>query len=664
MIAAVEALATWASALGRLILEASLVGAVFVGLVWLVTRLVPRMPARVRCGLWWLAAAKLLLLLVWTSPVELALLPAKVVAPPPLGASAAALPASGPATEVSAVEIPAPTTSPAATEPGATSGDVLHRRAVPAALGLSALLWLGGALWQLARLGRQQRAGARLRARAEPLDRGPVADLCRRLAGRLGLARTPELRLSDDASSPQAMGAWAPAVVLPRPGLERFSRDEIAMTLCHELAHVRRWDLVLGWVPALAERLFFFHPLAALAAREYSLAREAACDALVVEVLGTAPRDYGRLILRWGVAPRETGLAAASASPSFAILKRRLEMLQQPHVESPRARHRVAWWSAAVVAVLGLVPFTIVAQAPPPAPAAEPAPPATAAVVASVPEAPPAAPGAVETPAPDAPASAGTPAPAPTPNPFPTPVGIAGEPSLPALPAPLPDGLPSPAVAPTPGAHPSSPEPPVTPRVAAVWPGPGEGSPRPSPRSGNTWSYSTSDDGPSYVYLEGDSAFVMNGSWNTGGTDSLRARYGQGPLLLVGRNGERWVIRDEATLAQVRQATEPQTELGAQQGELGERQGELGNRQSELGRQMSQLGEQMGRADRDERDELGDRMRELGDRMRELGERQRELGERQRELGERQREVAERAAHEIERLADRAIESGVAERVD
>jgi hypothetical protein len=38
--------------------------------------------------------------------------------------------------------------------------------------------------------------------------------------------------------------------------------NESSMALAHELAHLRRGDLWLGWLPAIAQRLFFFHPLA------------------------------------------------------------------------------------------------------------------------------------------------------------------------------------------------------------------------------------------------------------------------------------------------------------------------------------------------------------------------------------------------------------------
>ena len=86
------------------------------------------------------------------------------------------------------------------------------------------------------------------------------------------------------------------------------------MALAHELAHLRRGDLWLGWVPALAEALLFFHPLVRRAAREYALAREEACDAEALRLTGAEPGDYGQLLLAFGVA-RPHGAPRRSALP-------------------------------------------------------------------------------------------------------------------------------------------------------------------------------------------------------------------------------------------------------------------------------------------------------------------------------------------------------------
>jgi bla regulator protein BlaR1 len=109
-------------------------------------------------------------------------------------------------------------------------------------------------------------------------------------------------------------------------------------------------------VPALAERLFFFHPLAILAAREYLLAREAACDRAVLRLLNVAPHDYGRLLLALGVSPLRAGLAAAGSSRSFSNLKRRITMLGH---RSPSSLARIAGWLGAGAAVCALIPIQL-----------------------------------------------------------------------------------------------------------------------------------------------------------------------------------------------------------------------------------------------------------------------------------------------------------------
>src|ERR1700686_3931702 len=74
MVLAIALLAA-APALLRQLAQASLMGTLFVLAVWLLCRLAPRLPAGLRCALWWLACLKLLLGLAWPAPVALPLLP-------------------------------------------------------------------------------------------------------------------------------------------------------------------------------------------------------------------------------------------------------------------------------------------------------------------------------------------------------------------------------------------------------------------------------------------------------------------------------------------------------------------------------------------------------------------------------------------------------------
>ena len=87
--------------------RASLEGAVVAALVWIAIRCLPRLSPATRAALWWCAAAKFLLALVWVTPVELPVLPARTVAPAALSRSAQA-PVAGTALELGTPVQPAP----------------------------------------------------------------------------------------------------------------------------------------------------------------------------------------------------------------------------------------------------------------------------------------------------------------------------------------------------------------------------------------------------------------------------------------------------------------------------------------------------------------------------------------------------------------------------
>ncbi len=74
--------------------RASLEGAIVAALVWTVIRWLPRLSPATRTALWWCAAAKFLLALVWVTPVELRVLPPRAETPGAVSRLAAA--ATGP----------------------------------------------------------------------------------------------------------------------------------------------------------------------------------------------------------------------------------------------------------------------------------------------------------------------------------------------------------------------------------------------------------------------------------------------------------------------------------------------------------------------------------------------------------------------------------------
>lgn len=312
--------------------------AVLVVVVWGLCRGLRRLPAATQTWLWWLVGVQAVVGLLWSTPVRLPVLPAQ--------ASAAALD--------SAASLAPIATTATAVQAGASA---IGAAAGPSWMLAVLALWAAGVLLLAAGTVRAYlRSRALVRAAAPCTDRALVQAL-QMAAEAHGLSRPPALRLSAQIDSPQLIGPWRPVLLLPAARLPQMADDDLDMALTHELIHLRRGDLWWGLLPALAQHLFFFHPLVHLAVREYAIAREAACDAAVVAGHRHCRHDYGRLLLQLGVAPRPHG-GVASASPSFLSLKRRLSMLQDTRTYPQLAAATIL----ALVAVCGVLPLRLVAM--------------------------------------------------------------------------------------------------------------------------------------------------------------------------------------------------------------------------------------------------------------------------------------------------------------
>ena len=606
------------------LLAATVQSTLLVVLVWALCRALPRLSAAARASLWWLVALQLVLGLAWSSPLALPLLPAEVVQQVQAAPVHAAVLPSMPADTAASTPHALPQSSPW------SWSTVL------------AVLWLLGLAFMIARTLRGYLATRRLLDASEACRDAGLLGALRLAAEAHGLRNPPRLRLSAAIDSPQLVGPWQPVLLLPATPSRAMHADELDMALTHELVHLQRHDLWWGLLPSLAQHLFFFHPFAHLAAHEYALAREAACDNAVIAGSRHCAHDYGRLLVRLGVAPRPSA-GLASASPTFRILKRRLIMLQNT-ATTPRI---VAVSLIAAVAMLCVMPYRIVAAAPQAgtaAPVAQPTPAIAPKAGEPAPLAPRAGTRAVAEP--------GTPVPAIAPEAAVSARSSSQErapsppPAVPAVPKLAPPAPPAPPAAPSPATAPAPPPPPA---VGLITRG--------------VLTLAGRND-QAYVLLQGNHT-LMNGSMAD--MASARRQQRNGEALLWFRNGgTSYVVRDPAALARFRSAfeetsalAEAQGKLGDRQGKLGEQQGKLGERQGEIG--MQQAGLAAGKAQAERRAALAAQQRGMAEQAQFLAERQTELAREQAAFGKKQAAASERTAREVKQLIDEALAKGFAQ---
>ncbi|RKH44723.1 biotin transporter BioY, partial [Corallococcus llansteffanensis] len=376
----------WWSSWSESLWRASWQGALCALAVWVLAKAVPRLPASLRAGLWWLVALKFVLTLGWPRPVPLALLPAETVAsvsprarsPEPQSQTQGAQSQTSVLTLQRDAGRPVPFAATSAQPRRVATGDESPRlasfladpmrslRSWPWAVGVAwalLALWGAGVVWQVRGHVRAWQQVRGMRQRARPLQHPTLEEEAEFLASEAGLRRPPLLLVSDEVASPLAAGLLSPVIVLPSKAVRELPEDALRMALAHEVAHLRRGDLWLGWVPALAETVLFFHPLARQAAREYALAREEACDAEALRLTGAEPADYGELLIAFGITRPPGSAAALGASAHLHALHRRLRMLEHVDVIPTHPRR---WLKGALFALgaVVLMPFQVVAKAP------------------------------------------------------------------------------------------------------------------------------------------------------------------------------------------------------------------------------------------------------------------------------------------------------------
>ncbi len=359
-----SALAIGNTSLSMLLLKATLILVVALG----ITLTMQRASAGARHLVWLVTLATLLLvpaLGAW-APLRLAILPAAMtpatpVVPAPTNAAA---PAAGVANDVVA---PSWATTPSAPPPLASETPAAASGLIARLRGRSPISLLLGA-WMLvmlcigASLAWASLAVRRIVRQAHPLDTHDWRTPLWEVSDRMRLDEPPRLLRSDEVRMPFACGVITPTIVLPAD-CDSWSLDRRHAVLLHELAHVRRRDLLGHTLGRLVCALYWFHPLVWTAAKRLRAESERACDDLAL-ACGTRATDYAEHLLEIVTSVRKD----ATPAVALAMARRKEFEGRMLAILDPELRHAgpTGLQSAGLIGALALVAVLIGAAAPTP----------------------------------------------------------------------------------------------------------------------------------------------------------------------------------------------------------------------------------------------------------------------------------------------------------
>jgi beta-lactamase regulating signal transducer with metallopeptidase domain len=166
------------------------------------------------------------------------------------------------------------------------------------------------------------------------------------------------LVVTDRVENPFLFGFIRPRVILPADLVRQASSCQLSCVLLHELAHLKRGDIMTGWLITFLQSLHWFNPVIWWAFYRMRFDRETACDALVLSRMSDETRgNYGDALIgmmeRFNH-PHRLPAIVAGIFENKEQLKRRLIMISK--FRSPLRREIITF--AALLAVLSIALLT------------------------------------------------------------------------------------------------------------------------------------------------------------------------------------------------------------------------------------------------------------------------------------------------------------------
>ncbi|MBC7790732.1 MAG: HEAT repeat domain-containing protein [Anaerolineae bacterium] len=242
------------------------------------------------------------------------------------------------------------------------SGGVMSRLAGMSLLSMLVTIWAAMALVLIGSLTYGALVVRRIVRHARTLDTADWLAPLWEVSDRIGLNEPPRLLRSNLVKMPFACGVLRPTIVLPAES-DSWTIERRRAVLLHELAHVRRHDLVGHMLGRVACAVYWFHPLVWTAAKRLRSESERACDDLAL-ACGARASDYAEHLLDIVTSVRRD----ATPSAALAMARRKEFEGRMLAILDPELRHSSPSRRQSVMLIASLAVIALVVGAAAPVP--------------------------------------------------------------------------------------------------------------------------------------------------------------------------------------------------------------------------------------------------------------------------------------------------------
>jgi len=163
------------------------------------------------------------------------------------------------------------------------------------------LLWIMVAVaLAYAKLEAQSRFLRKLYASSKPAPQSLRSEAAE-ISKQLGVKQKYQLRVCEKEFGPSIFGFFRPIICLPASFESDYSHRERQLAFAHELAHIKRRDMMVAFLASIFQAAQWPNPLVHVAMRAFRTDQEAACDSFVLNQQRTnknATSDYASAILK------------------------------------------------------------------------------------------------------------------------------------------------------------------------------------------------------------------------------------------------------------------------------------------------------------------------------------------------------------------------------